>query len=141
MRMIIAASGLAAVALSGCAPMEGASAEGAAAPRECFYARQASSFSGGDNDRIYVRVGVNDVFELQTLGDCPNINWSHRIGLEPRGTSNRVCSGFDADLIVQDPAGGPSRCAAICASWSKRRSTTSPRTRKRPRLRSKSFRS
>ena len=110
MRMMIAAAGLAGLALSGCAPMEGSPAYGDSGPRECFYASHASSFSGGEDGRIYVRTGVNDVFELQTMGYCPDIDWTHRIGLAPRGGGNRVCTGFDVDLIVEDPVGGPNRC-------------------------------
>ena len=108
MRMMILAAGLAGLALSGCAPMDGPG-YGASGARECFYVSHARSFSGGEDGRIYVRTGVHEVFELQTVGFCPDIDWTHRIGLDPRG-SNRVCTGFDLDLIVEDPVSGPNRC-------------------------------
>ena len=101
--------GLAALTV-GCAPTGSAVGDSVSAPRECFYARHAQGFSTGDDGRIYVRTGVNDIYEMQVMGVCPDIDWTHRIGIDARGAGARVCTGFDADLIIEDSSGAPQRC-------------------------------
>jgi hypothetical protein len=77
--------------------------------RSCFYARNVSSWAPVDRSIVNLRVNVNDYYQLKLLGECPNIDWSERIGLEHRG-SDWICSGLDAMLIAPGPA-GPHRCA------------------------------
>lgn len=77
---------------------------GKSAGRACFHANQVRNFSAPDEDRVYVRAGTKDVFELELLGPCPNLDWTHRLGLRSRG-SNFVCAGVDLDLIVPQEAG------------------------------------
>lgn len=79
------------------------------AERACFHADMASGFSAPEEDRIYVTVSPKKVFELQMLGRCPNIDWTHRIGI--RSLSGMVCTGQNVELIVPDDGGmGPHRC-------------------------------
>ena len=81
------------------------------ASRECFYARNISSWAPADRSTVNLRVHVSDVYQLKLLGDCPNIDWVEGIGLEHRG-SPWICSGLDAELIVPQPGGGaPLHCA------------------------------
>lgn len=105
----LASIGLAALA-AGCAPNASGVSDFASGPRECFYARHAQGFSTGDDGRIYVRTGVNDFYEMQVMGVCPDIDWTHRVGIDARGAGDRVCTGFDADLIIEDSSGAPQRC-------------------------------
>jgi hypothetical protein len=101
-----------AAAVGGAAALSAQPPAASAAPqRECFNANAVSGFSAGDEHAIYVRVGAHKVFELETLGACPNLDWTQRIGLKSRGSSF-VCTGMDVDLIVpQDGMGHPLRCA------------------------------
>lgn len=87
------------------------SATAASPARECFNADSVSGFSAPDDKTIYVTVGASRVYELQLLGNCPNVDWTQRIGLDSRGGSF-ICTGMDVDLIVpQDGMGRPLRCA------------------------------
>lgn len=106
MRPIIL-SAFAAVAVAGCAPMTG---PGTAAPRQCFFVSQVNGFEAEDERTVYVTVGVNDVYELAMAGPCPNVDWSQRIGIAPRGGGSSVCAGYDADLLVPQFSGEPYRC-------------------------------
>lgn len=105
-RLILAAT-MAAVGLAGCSTPGG---ELDGPPRQCFFASQASSFTAPSENRVYVRVGVNEVYQLDMLGPCRDIDWSHRIGIAPRGGGSNICAGFDADLIVPQAGAAPSRC-------------------------------
>lgn len=100
--------GLAVLATS-CAPNASAAGDAASAPRECFYARQAQGFSGGEDGRVYVRTGASRMFEVEVMG-CPDIDWTHRIGIDARRSSDRVCSGVGADLVIENTAGEVERC-------------------------------
>jgi hypothetical protein len=96
--------------LSGCA--ETAAEEGAMAQvegRQCFLPRQVSGFNSDDDDRVYVTVGVRDVYALDIVGACPDVDWSQRIGIRSRGSSF-ICQGLDAELVVPSPTGTQS-CA------------------------------
>ena len=93
----------------------GASAQPApSAPKKpaqaCFYARNVSSWAATDRHTINMRVNVHDYYQLKLLGDCADIDFSQRIGLESRG-SDWICSGLDVTVIAPSPI-GPQRCAA-----------------------------
>jgi hypothetical protein len=77
----------------------------------CFYSRNISSWApGADRRTIYLRVHVNDIYQLTLLGDCPNIDWVNGIGLEHRGSS-WICTGLDAEVLAPQPGGVPAlRC-------------------------------
>ncbi len=102
-----------AVVLGGCAapgdaqPSKAASGKGQA----CFYARNISSWAPVDRSTVNLRVDVHDFYQLKLLGDCPNIDWAQRIGIEHQG-SDWICSGLDATLIVAQEGVGPMRCPA-----------------------------
>jgi hypothetical protein len=84
----------------------------AAAPqRDCFNVDSVSGFQTDEDDAIYVTVGASRTYQLEVLGSCPNIDWTHRVGLRTRGSSF-VCTGMDVDLVVpQSGMGPPLRCA------------------------------
>ncbi len=94
-------------ALFGCATAA-PSGQSAAAPRggqQCFLASQVNGFDAIDDQTVDVTVGVNNVYRLQIVGVCPDIDWTQRIGIRARGGSRWVCRGFDAELIVPSPTG------------------------------------
>jgi len=91
--------------LSGCT--ETAAGEGAMARadgRQCFLPRQVNGFRAENDERVYVTVGTREIYELQIVGVCPDVDWSQRIGIRARGTS-WICDGLDAELIVPSPSG------------------------------------
>jgi hypothetical protein len=95
-----------ALGLAACATGAGQADNG----RSCFYARNVNSWTAVDRTTVNIRVGVNDDYQLILQGDCPNIDWTHGIGLEHRGAS-WICSGLDATLIVpQQTQVPPMRC-------------------------------
>ncbi|WP_332772895.1 DUF6491 family protein [Phenylobacterium sp.] len=86
-----------------------APAAGAKPQRQCFSARNVSNFSAVDDRTVNLRVGVKDVYRLDLMGPCHDIDWQHQIGIQSRGSS-WICSGLDATIITKSPI-GPQRCA------------------------------
>ena len=102
----VAATALA-FAVAACAPVQGPAA---AAARQCFFVSQVNGFQAESERTVIVEVGVNDLYELQMAGPCPNVDWSQRIGVAARGGGSSVCVGQDAELLVPQPGGDPWRC-------------------------------
>lgn len=101
--LLLVAAG--ATALSACAPTAGT--EGAQTPprgQQCFYADQVENFRG-NNQTLYVRTRSNDVFELQALGFCNDIDFALGIAFLPNAGLNRLCPGDSSRIAV---AGGSS---------------------------------
>ena len=69
-------------------------------PRACFFASQLSNWTDAKNGVVYLRVGVNDVYELKLVGSCPDLAWAETIAIETRGGGASVCSGLDVNIIV-----------------------------------------
>lgn len=107
-----AAIGLAAI--GGCAPTDdpnsaGSQGEARVAPR-CFLASNARSFRSVNSTTVHLRVGRRDFYRLDLLGPCPDLDFSLRLGLQTRGSS-QVCtgSGLGTNIVVRG-ARGPTRC-------------------------------
>ena len=81
------------------------SAKGA---RQCFWARSVNNFASDDERVVNIRVGVKDVYRLEMMGRCPDVDWANSIAIRSRG-SNYICAGMDADLITPSSI-GPHRC-------------------------------
>lgn len=106
---------LAAVALLAAAPAAPVAAKSplepkaeAEQPRQCFWTRQVNSFASNDNRIVNLRVGVNDIYQLEMFGSCHEVDWSHEIAIRSRGSSF-VCAGHDAEIIAPSSL-GPQRC-------------------------------
>ncbi len=76
--------------------------------RSCFWSRDVSSWSAADERTVYIRVGVKDIYRLDLLGTCPDIDWNWKMGLSSHGSSS-ICSPLDADIVSRGPL-GPQRC-------------------------------
>lgn len=76
--------------------------------RQCFFANSARSFTAVDNQTVHVRVGANDIYRLDLMGTCPDINWNHQIALVSRGSSS-ICTGTGATVVTRGPT-GQQRC-------------------------------
>jgi len=109
----VAAAAVLALGGAGVAPafaVDPAAAPAAAKPkRQCFLASNVSNFNAVDDRTVNLRVGVKDVYQLDLMGPCHNIDWEHQIGIQSRGSS-WICSGLDATIITKSPI-GPQRCA------------------------------
>jgi hypothetical protein len=96
-------------ALSACMATDSQTAAGRAAgpqsTRQCFLPRQVNSFDAVDRDTVNVTVGVREIYQLEILGTCPDIDWSTRIGIRSTHGASWVCQGMDAELIVPGPTG------------------------------------
>jgi hypothetical protein len=92
------------------------SAAGQSAPakpvaRSCFWIRNVNNFAAVDNENLYVRVGVSQVFRLKLFGNCLNLSWVHHLGLTSRSMSN-ICEGANQnlDVVYRDRGVGRQRC-------------------------------
>lgn len=81
---------------------------GPAPQRACFWNSQANGFSAPDDHTVFVRVGVKDVWRLDLMGPCPDVQWNNGIGLESRPGSS-ICSAMEATVLTHGPT-GPQRC-------------------------------
>jgi hypothetical protein len=102
----------AAFAVAACvalAPLGAAAAAPAPQSRACFHPTNVSGFRAPDDKTVYVRVGVRDVYQMEMLAACPEIDWTEHIGIRTRG-SEWICSGLDVDLISPSSI-GPHLCA------------------------------
>jgi hypothetical protein len=130
MRRIAAfALALAALAAPGCSQEPGTQSASASAGRQCFRPGLASSFTAEGDRTVFVTVGARQVYRLEIVGICPDIDWSQRIAIRNRGGSGWVCGGMDAELLVRGPT-GIDRCPvtnvtrlseAEAAAWRERR--------------------
>jgi hypothetical protein len=76
---------------------------------QCFYTRNVTSFAAPDDQTLYVRVGVRDVYRFDMFGHCPDIDWNQRLALVSR-SSSWICDGMDAEVITHATGIGHQRC-------------------------------
>jgi hypothetical protein len=84
----------------------------AASNRQCFNARTVNDFDAIDSDTVLVKVGARNIFKLDIVGVCPDIDWTNRIALRATGGSSWVCESMDAELLVPSPS-GLQRCPVV----------------------------
>ena len=112
MRMPALALALSALTVTACAPAgaPGELAATASAPqaRECFFTRNVSGFSAPDDETLYLRVRVRDVYQMQMFSPCPDKDWAQKLAVVSRSGSS-VCRGTDATIISPGPL-GEQRC-------------------------------
>ena len=65
-------------------------------------------FSVVDTQTVHVRVSARDVYRLDLMGSCPDIDWNSRIALVSRGDSS-ICTGTGATVVARGPT-GQQRC-------------------------------
>ena len=78
------------------------------ASRQCFFANSARGFTVVDTQTVHVRVGARDIYRLDLMGTCPDINWNNQIALVSRGSSS-ICTGTGATVVTRGPT-GQQRC-------------------------------
>ena len=108
MKSLLTCAGLALTLTAAATAAEAAARKGG---EQCFFARNMTSFAPVGREKLNIRVGVNDYYQIDLLGTCQDLDWTQRIGLESRG-SDWICSGLDVTLIVPSSTLGPQRCTA-----------------------------
>ncbi|MEN5113111.1 DUF6491 family protein [Brevundimonas diminuta] len=105
-RLVMAPALLAATfTIASCAPVSGAGDQTAAsaAPRQCIFQRDIRNFRvSNDGRNVYVRTGMKSVYQLETLGVCPDLENALAIGFRPNGGLTSLCVG-DWTRIVSAP--------------------------------------
>lgn len=77
---------------------------------QCFSASQITNYRVRADERaLNLRVGAREVYQLEMLGPCPDLDFSSQIGVRSRGGAMTICSGLDA-VIVAPSTRGPRRC-------------------------------
>ena len=102
------------LAVAGCAgaasedPGSAGQAASRMAPR-CFSSSRISSFRAADANLVHIRVG-RDVYRLDMMGPCRDLNWTGRMRLVTSGSST-VCTGPGIGTsIVSRTSTGQQRC-------------------------------
>lgn len=99
----LSATFLAACAGDGAPAM--ASGGAATAPaRQCFFANAVTSFKAVGDRAVNVRVSVDDVYRLELLAPCPDIDWANEIALQAHA-GDSICTGLDATIVSPSSAG------------------------------------
>jgi hypothetical protein len=97
---------LAVLALAGCASDD---PDNPRQPRQCFFTSSASGFAAVDARTVNVRAG-SDVFRLDLMASCRDINWNQRLALVTRSGSS-VCTGPTPGVtLVTRGTTGQQRC-------------------------------
>ena len=79
--------------------------------RDCFFSSRISGFKDDGQDRVLVRIGFQEAYELTLAPGCPPANFATSIGIVARGGSERICPGRPAELLVPRASGtGAQRC-------------------------------
>jgi hypothetical protein len=79
------------------------------AQNQCFWTRNITSFSAPDDHTVYVRVNYRDVYKLDLMISCPDVDWNQRIALVSRSGPN-ICSALDAEIVSNATGLGRQHC-------------------------------
>lgn len=82
--------------------------------RQCFSASSVRGFTPVDGNTVHLKVSRGDIYELKLLTFCPDIDWSHSIGLRSRSGSSMICTqdAMNVEIVVLDRGVsiGPDSC-------------------------------
>jgi hypothetical protein len=78
---------------------------------QCFWARNIVSFAAPDDHTVYVRVSSRDIYRMDLLVPCPDVDWNQRVALRSsHGAGGSICSPLDAEIVSHATGLGPQRC-------------------------------
>jgi len=110
MNIAIRIASLSAIALvAACTTTDDSASSAAADGRQCFFPSQVTGFTSAGRGQIHVHTGPRQVFLFETMGPCPDLDFSESLGFDHRGSS-MICSGLDVTLVIPSPTVGPRRC-------------------------------
>ena len=78
-------------------------------PQQCFYTRMINGFAAPDDENLYVRVGVNDVYHFTMFSHCQDLDWDQRVALVAK-SGGFICDALDAEVIANARGLGRQRC-------------------------------
>ncbi|THD62031.1 DUF6491 family protein [Phenylobacterium sp.] len=103
-------AGLAAALLALGATAVGA-ADKPASKDTCFWARNVTSFAAPDDHTVYVKVNQRDVYRLDLMISCPDVQFNQAVALQSsRGAGGSICGPLDAEIISHATGLGRQRC-------------------------------
>ncbi|MBB3873269.1 DUF6491 family protein [Brevundimonas mediterranea] len=116
----LAASTVAALGLSACAPAAttavAAAADGENTTARCFRTDNVRNFRADRQSNLYIRSLRNDVFQINTSGGCWDLDSALSIAVTPTlGGSDTVCVGDPVQIIVPNADPGRRTCRAFVA--------------------------
>ena len=126
MRMIAAISLGASVVLTACAPTSDSTvqtASGVEPARRCFSTLQVQNFRQGRMNEVYLRVGRSDVYRLDAVAGCTDLDFANRLAIVSDfggAGGDRVCSDDMVRVIVP----GSTSPASVCRARISRQLTT-----------------
>jgi len=109
--LVVAGAAVALLSLTGCASTDGKGSSASREPRQCFWAQDVRNFRVVNSSTVNIRAG-RDVYRLDLLASCPNMNWNLRLGLVTTGGST-ICagSGLGTSIVTRGASGqGQQRC-------------------------------
>lgn len=114
----LAASTVAAMSLSACAPAAtkaaAASADGDKSVARCFRTDSVRNFRTDRQSDLYIRSLRDDVFQINTSGACWDLDSAVSIAVTPTlGGSDTVCVGDPVQIIVPNADPGRRTCRAF----------------------------
>lgn len=78
---------------------------------QCFWARNVTSFAAPDDHTVYVRVNLHDVYRLDLMIPCPDVDWNQRVALvSSHGAGGSICGPMDAEIVSHATGLGRQRC-------------------------------
>ena len=79
------------------------------AGQQCFFAGNVSNFAAVDSSTVNIRVG-SDVYRLDLMSSCRNVNWNNRLTLASR-TGSSICTGTGlGTTLISRGVTGQQRC-------------------------------
>jgi len=77
----------------------------------CFWASRIENFAAVDQQNLYLRVGVKDVYRATLFADCLDLEWVHHLAMVTPGSSV-ICEGANqnATVIVRATGIGRQHC-------------------------------
>lgn len=90
------------VGLSSCvAPVtESVTTAAAYTSSDCFFVDQVRSVERLNSSAVNVDTGAGGVYQLRTLGSCPDLAWTSNLDVQVKGAAESICGPLDATLVV-----------------------------------------
>jgi hypothetical protein len=78
---------------------------------DCFWQRNVTSFAAPDDHTVYVKVNQRDVYRLDLMISCPDVDWNERVALvSSRGAGGSICGPLDAKIVSHATGIGAQSC-------------------------------
>jgi Family of unknown function (DUF6491) len=82
-----------------------------ASKSQCFWSRNVTSFAAPDDHTVYIQVNYRDVYRLDLMVSCPDVDWDQRVALvSNHGSGGSICGPLDAEIVSHATGIGHQRC-------------------------------